>query len=150
MGVRNWETHAVPKRLNLYINDHPKSISVGSKNYKKWAQVDQKSIKNWYRNRTRIWNAKEFETDATVLSVFNILAPLGWFRCHFWPHWIFKGVPKSTIFEKNKKKKKRKRRSKNRLKKNMICVSVFHWISDGRWSHFWCFLIPLPFACASF
>ena len=33
----------------------------------------------------------------------------------------------------------RKRRSKKRLRKNMICVSIFHWISDGFWSHFWCF-----------
>ena len=64
-GVGNWETHAVPKRLNFYIKNHPKSIGVDSKNYKKWPQVDQKSIKSWCRNQTRIWNAKEFETDAT-------------------------------------------------------------------------------------
>jgi hypothetical protein len=82
-GLGNWETHAVPKRLNFYIKNHTASIGVGSKNCKKWTQVDQKSIKNWSRSRTRIWNAKEFETDATVLSVSNILAPLGWFRCHF-------------------------------------------------------------------
>ena len=44
--------------------------------------------------------------------------------CHFWPHRISKGVPTSTIFEKNLKKM-RKRRSKKRLKKNMICWSIF-------------------------
>jgi hypothetical protein len=43
---------------------------------------------------------------------------------HFWPHWISKGVPKLTIFEKNQKKMI-KRRSKKRLWKNMICWLIF-------------------------
>ena len=34
-GVWNCEAHAVPKRLNFYIKNHPKSIGVDSKNYKK-------------------------------------------------------------------------------------------------------------------
>ena len=78
-GVGTWEMHAVPKRLNFYIKNHPKSIGVGSKNYKKWAQVDQQSIKNGSRSRTRIWNATG---GLRVLSVFTILAPLGRFWCH--------------------------------------------------------------------
>jgi hypothetical protein len=33
---------------------------------------------------------------------------------------------------------------------SMFFVSIFHWISDGIWSHFDVFLISLPFAHATF
>ena len=58
----------------------------------------------------------------------------------FWPHWIFKGVPKSTIFEKNEKNKMRKRRSKKRLKQKhdlLIDLSLnFGWMLVSFWSCF--------------
>ena len=91
---------------------------------------------------SRTGNAKEFETDAAVLSVFNILAPLGGFWCHFWTHRISKGVPKSTIFWKKSKKNEKKEVQKTALKKHDLLIDLslnFGWI----WVSFLMFFLYL-------
>ena len=45
------------------------------------------------------------------------------------------GSQNRPFLQKNDQKKK----STKLLKTNMIFWSIFHWISDGFWSHFWCF-----------